>query len=213
MSDTEDKKDEKAEPLAVSFVEEWCKLYGLDMGTAEYLQNHGYTTGDDVINLYTDDIRRFTNLDDVRKCLLPGAVSRYRQGREVADKQIQQKGVIFTKKPKDEVKKKASHLEIIKTDFIDQPTAEQLSDKLDQMLSSLLMTGEADPGIEDPDRADVDLDESRRQTEEAVLKLENELFTEEELKLVAQVNKLREKYNNDESPEYERELAALIATM
>ena len=88
-----------------------------------------------------------------------------------------------------------------------------MSENVDKILASFLENKQQDVEAADPDAPEVDLEDSQRKTEEALLKLETELFSEDELKFVAQLKQLQEKYNYEECPEYERELAELMASM
>jgi hypothetical protein len=57
------------------------------------------------------------------------------------------------------------------------------------------------------------LDESTRQTEEAMYKLETDLFSEEEKVLVAKMKQLEQKYKYGDRAEFEREMEKLIQSM
>ena len=78
---------------------------------------------------------------------------------------------------------------------------------LDELLSQLSTFGLPKPGPE------TDLKKSRRKTEEALSKMEKELFTEEERSFVVKMKRLREKYNNVENAEYKKELNDLLREM
>ncbi|KAK2145120.1 hypothetical protein LSH36_701g01011 [Paralvinella palmiformis] len=108
MSKSERRKTQNRSPYLL-FIEQWCKHYGLNTAMATYLRHHGYTTGEDLLTLYVDDIRRLPDLDDVQKCLLRGAILQYRQSRQSVDKEFRKKGVIFEKKPQTEVKRRDIH--------------------------------------------------------------------------------------------------------
>jgi len=88
-----------------------------------------------------------------------------------------------------------------------------LSGKLDDLLNVLLVVGLDNPTKEDPDTQEVNLEESRRKTDEVLRRLERELFSEDEKTFIAKLEQLQNKYDDVDNSDYEQELVKLIGSM
>ena len=86
-----------------------------------------------------------------------------------------------------------------------------MSMELDKLLSELSKFGLNDLDLRDV--PEVDLKASQRKTEEVLSRLERELFSEDEMRFIAKLKKLRKKHKNKETDEYKRELAQLMGNM
>lgn len=88
-----------------------------------------------------------------------------------------------------------------------------MSGKLDDLLNVLLVVGLDNPTKEDPDTQEVNLEESRRKTDEVLRRLERELFSEDEKTFIAKLEQLQNKYDDVDNSDYEQELVKLIGSM
>ena len=75
------------------------------------------------------------------------------------------------------------------------------------------MVGLDNPTKEDPDTQEVNLEESRRKTDEVLRRLERELFSEDEKTFIAKLEQLQNKYDDVDNSDYEQELVKLIGSM